>query len=124
MLYVRDSGKESKVYVCPFTCAVTRAVHLEVVTDLSTEKFLQAFRRFSSRKSLPVIMILDNASTYLAAADELKELFSSKSLLDNLSRKGVTWKFIPKRALWYGGLWECIIGLTKVSIKKVLERSP
>jgi len=122
-LYVRDSGKESKVYVCLFTCAVTRAVHLEVVTDLSTENFLRAFRRFSSRKSLPVIMISDNASTYLAAADELKELFSSQSLLNNLSRKGVTWRFIPKRAPWYGGFWERLIGLTKASIKKVLGRS-
>ena len=49
VLYVRASGREVKVYVCLFTCAVTRAVHLEIVTDLSTETFLQAFRRFSSR---------------------------------------------------------------------------
>ena len=68
-------------------------------------------------------MILDNASTYLAAADELEELFSSKSLLDALSRKGVTWRFIPKRAPWFGGFWERLIGLTKASIKKVLGRS-
>ena len=68
-------------------------------------------------------MISDNASTYLAAADELKELFSSKSLLEALSRKGVTWKFIPKCVPWYGGFWECLIGLTKASIKKVLGRS-
>ena len=81
-LYVRDMGKESKVYVCLFTCAVTRAVHLEIVTDLTTENFMQAFRRFSSRKSLPKIMISDNASTYLAAANELDELFNSTSLLN------------------------------------------
>ena len=85
------------IYVCLFTCAITRTVHLEIVTDLNTENFLQTFRRFSSRKSLPAVMISDNASTYLAAADELEELFSSKSLLDALSRKGVTWRFIPKR---------------------------
>jgi len=90
--------------VCLFTCAVTRAVHLEILTDLSTKNFLQAFRRFSSRKSLPAVMISDNVSTYLAAADELEELFSSKSLLDVLSRKGVTWRFIPKRAPWFGGV--------------------
>ena len=42
-LYVRDIGKESKVYVCLFTCAVTRAVHLEIVTNLTTENFMQAF---------------------------------------------------------------------------------
>ena len=58
-LYVRDSGREVKVYVCLFTCAVTRAVHLEIVTDLSTETFLQSFRRFSSHKSLARTVISD-----------------------------------------------------------------
>ena len=122
-LNVRDMGKENKVYVCLFTCAVTRAVHLEIVTNLTTENFLLAFRRFSSRKSLPKVMLSDNASTYLAAVDELNELFSCKTLLEALSRKGVTWKFIPKRAPWYGGFWERLIGLTKASLKKVLGRS-
>jgi len=94
-LYVRDLGKEIKVYVCLFTCAVTKAVHLEIVTDLSTETFLQAFRRFSSRKSLPRTVISDNVSTYLAAADELKKLFTSPLFSEALSKKGVTWQFIP-----------------------------
>ena len=68
-------------------------------------------------------MISDNASTYLAAADELKELFTSPLLSDALSRKGVQWQFIPKRAPWYGGFWERLIGLTKVSLKKILGRT-
>ena len=71
-MYVRDRGHENKVYVCLFTCGVSRAVHLEIVTDLSVATFLQAFRRFSSRKSLPKILNSDNASTYMAAAEELQ----------------------------------------------------
>ena len=122
-LYVREKGGESKAYICLFTCAVTRAVHLEIVTDLTVEEFLQAFRRFSSRKSLPRLMISDNASTYLAAAKELNDLFHSPSLSNALSKKGVTWRFIPKRAPWYGGFWERLIGLTKSSLKKVLGRT-
>ena len=64
-LYVRAPERENKVYICLFTCANTRAVHLEVVNDLSEETFLQAFRRFSSRKSLPRLMISDNACQLL-----------------------------------------------------------
>ena len=122
-MYVRDRGHENKVYVCLFTCAVSRAVHLEIVTDLSVETFLQAFRRFSSRKSLPKILISDNASTYMAAAEELLSLFQSTLLTETLNSKGVTWKFIPKRAPWYGGFWERLIGLTKAALKKVLGRT-
>ena len=110
------------VYICLFICAVTRAVHLEIVTDLSTESFMNAFRRFASRKSLPQKMISDNASTYLSAAVELRALFSSHILHDSLSKRGAEWHFIPKRAPWFGGFWERLIGLTKTTLKKVLGR--
>jgi len=71
-LYVRDGKEEEKVYICLFTCAATRAVHLEVVTDLTVDTFLLAFRRFSSHNSLPCTMISDNASIFLAAAEDLQ----------------------------------------------------
>ena len=48
-LYVRSGNEETKVYLCLFTCATSRAVHLEVVTDLSTTTFMLAFRRFVGR---------------------------------------------------------------------------
>jgi len=102
-LYVRDAKGENKVYICLFTCAVSRAIHLEIVTDLTVECFLQAFRRFSSRRSLPRLVLSDNGSTFLSAADELKALFSSPSLTNTLARNGVEWKFIPKRAPGSGG---------------------
>ena len=114
--------QESKVYICLFTCTVTRAVHLELVTDLTVECFLQAFRCFSSRKSLPHL-ISDNGSTFLSAADELKALFSSPSLTGALSKSGTEWRFIPKHAPWFGGFWERLIGLMELILKKVLGRA-
>lgn len=122
-LYVRESNIERKVYVCLFTCATTRAVHLEIVEDLTVESFLLAFRRFASRKSLPNKMISDNASTFMCADSEIQELFQSPTLKEALAQQGVDWQFIPKRAPWYGGFWERLIGLTKSTIKKVLGRA-
>ena len=121
-LYVRSDSTESKVYVCFFTCASSQALHLEVVTCLTEDCFLQAFRRFASRKSLPEKMISDNTSTYLSAAEELKRLFLLLPLKEAFSRS-VDWQFIPKRAPWYGGFWERLIGLTKNALKKVLGRA-
>lgn len=122
-LFVRSTGGEQKVYICLFTCANTRAVHLEVVTDLTEENFMQAFRRFVGRKSLPQLMISDNASTYQSAAKELEKLFTSTILSERLGRHGTMWQFIPKKAPWYGGFWERLIGLTKTTLKKVLGRA-
>jgi transposase InsO family protein len=122
-LYVRSNNGERKGYICLFTCAATRALHLEVTPDLTERSFLQAFRRFASRKSLPNRMVSDNASTFTASAEELKELFQSPSLKQTLTNRGVVWQFIPKRAPWFGGFWERLIGLTKKSLKKILGRS-
>ena len=122
-LYVKDSTGEKKVYICLFTCSCTRPVHLEIVCDLSVDSFLLAFRRFVGRKSLPKQMVSDNASTYLAAAEEIKELFESDNLREALGHQHVTWTFIPKRASWYGGFWEQLVGLTKQAVKKTLGRT-
>lgn len=67
-------------------------------------------------------MISDNAFTYLSAAEELTELFQSQSLKESLSKQGVNWQFIPKRAPWYGRFWKRLIGLTKTTLKRVLGR--
>jgi len=58
-------------------------------------------------------MISDNASTYLAAAEDLQRLFESETLKGTLEVQNVTWDFIPKCAPWYGGFWEWMVGLTK-----------
>ena len=95
-LYVHTNSGEQKVYICLFTCAVSRAIHLEIVFDLTLQCFLQAFRRFVSGRSLPRLMLSDNASTFQAAAEELQTLFSSAALAEDLGRRGVKWHFIPK----------------------------
>ena len=95
-LYVRTKTGEEKAYICLFTCTNTRAIHLETVSDLSEESFLQAFRRFVSRRSLPVTMISDNASTYLSAAGEIEQLVKSTTIQDTLKNSGTTWQFIRR----------------------------
>ena len=87
-LHIRGKSGIENAYICLFTCASTRAVHLEVVPDLSTETFIQAFRRFASRKSLPRTMISDNAMTFSAAANTIQSLIGSTTVQDMLHRHG------------------------------------
>ena len=54
------TGDARKVYIVLFTCANTRAVHLELAVDLTAETFLNVFRRFVARRSCPQLMISDN----------------------------------------------------------------
>ena len=60
-LLTKDAGK---VYVVVFSCAVTRAVHLEIVDNMSTDEFLSAFEAFCNRRGNPTAVYSDNATTY------------------------------------------------------------
>ena len=59
-LYVKGKTKETnKVYIALFTCCVTRAVHLELVEDLTSQTFRRALRRFSSRRGTPALISIN-----------------------------------------------------------------
>ena len=103
----------SKFYILLFTCAVTRAVHLELVNSLSSEETLLALRRFFARRGTPSILWSDNAKGFLAARSKLFEVMGSD---------GPEWRLIPPRAPWWGGFWERMIGSIKSSLKKTLGR--
>ena len=55
----------NKVYVCLFTCASTRAVHLELTRGMNIQDFPLAFRKFASRRGLPATIQSDNAGWLL-----------------------------------------------------------
>ncbi|XP_071180616.1 uncharacterized protein [Mytilus edulis] len=123
-LYTKGKHNElSKTYICLFTCAATRAIHLEIVTDLTEESFMLAFKRFVARRSTPRIMLSDNATTFKAAAEKITRSNKDNRIQEKLADQGTEWKFIPNRAPWFGGFWERLIGLTKKSIKAILGKS-
>ena len=76
-LYVRsEKGVDnlSKMYVCLFTCASTRTMHLELTCALNVNNFLSAFRRFIGRRGLPVTLISDNAKTFRCSSKEIQTI--------------------------------------------------
>lgn len=115
----------TKAYICLFTCFCTRAVHLEVVEDLSTEAFLAALRRFVSRRGISSDIYSDNATNFVGANNQLKELRSlfmsqahKNEVLNFCNELSINWHFIPPRSPHFGSLWESAIKQAKYHLKR------
>ena len=82
----------TKAFVCVFVCLVTKAVHLEAVTDLSTGAFLAALKRFVARRGIPSNIYSDNGSNLQGAASGLREIRMNQpsipSLVPTLAESG------------------------------------
>ncbi|XP_011858471.1 PREDICTED: uncharacterized protein LOC105556028 [Vollenhovia emeryi] len=117
-LQVRESRRRGRVhiskgYIALFTCLATRAVHLELVSDLSTAAFLAALNRFIARRGICSQMLSDNGTNFVGAARELKEIYEflekeGKKMQSALAQRKIAWSFIPPRAPHFGGSWEAV----------------
>ena len=95
-----------KAYICLFTCYSSRALHLELVHDLSTEGFIRCLRCFVVRRGCPTSITSDNAKTFKRADKELGDLFNNDTLQEFLATKRIKWNFILERASWWGGFYD------------------
>lgn len=120
----RNRGRV-KVYICVFICMSMKAVHLEVISDLSTEGFLAALRRFIARRGRPEHVYSDNGTNFIGANNQLKELYAlfnsenHQNLTSNFAiEHHITWHFIPPVARHFGvdSLWESTVTLNFLSI--------
>ncbi|GFX50285.1 integrase catalytic domain-containing protein [Trichonephila clavipes] len=88
----------------PFNCS---AIHIEIVSDLTSDAFIATLKRFFSRRGKCAKLYSDNGKTFVGANKELKRFLkliedSDDNLAAFLSAEGIEWKFIPPRAPSFG----------------------
>lgn len=120
-------NKTGKAYLSIFICLATKAVHFELVPDLTTVAFLNAMKRFIARRGRCLTLYSDNSTTFVGANNQMKELkeFLAKEatqaqLKEFLVGQFVTWKFIPPHSPHMGGLWEAAVKSAKTHMKKII----
>ncbi|KAG7312917.1 hypothetical protein JYU34_001315 [Plutella xylostella] len=123
----RGSNRTKKGYIVLFICTAVKAVHLELITTLSTEGFLSAFRRFTSRRGHCKKLVSDCGTNFVGASKELKEMYDAclknlpNEIIDSLAINGTEWQFNPAGAPHMGGLWEANIKSVKKHLYRVLN---
>lgn len=115
-----------KIYVCLFVCFSTKAIHLEIVSDLTSAAFIACLKRFISRRGKCAKVYSDNAKNFVGANREIKRLTEiitkpDEILSKYLSGEGIEWKFIPPRSPNFGGLWEAAIKSFKYHFFRIVR---
>lgn len=112
-----------KAYIALFICMTTKAIHLELVSSLSTESFVSTLKRFIARRGCPEVIFSDNATNFQGANHTLKELYlffkeNKPKVVEYLASREIVWKFIPPNSPHWGGLWEAGIKSTKFHLRR------
>ena len=115
-----------KRYIIVYSCLIYRALHLEVVDDLSQDSFLCSFERFVARRGQPTLVRSDNGTNFRGACKELRDLWLNWNENEFIDRGfgDTTWIFSAPYAAHTQGPVERMVGLVKKGLMaKMHDRS-
>jgi len=121
------NAKLTKAYISIFICLCTKAIHIELVSDLTTDAFLNALKRFVARRGKVLHMFSDNGTNFQGASNQLKELYqllhsqTHQEKVDRMLKEdNIEWHFIPSHAPHFGGIWESVVKSAKYHLKRIV----
>lgn len=117
-------NKTTKTYIAIFICMSTKAIHIELVGDLTSEAFIAAFRRFVARRGKCSHLWSDRGRNFVGADRELHELWNEAQMTtevaNTLTTDGTQFHFIPPYSPNFGGLWEAGVKSIKYHLKRII----
>uniref|UniRef100_A0A0K8VHT8 Integrase catalytic domain-containing protein n=1 Tax=Bactrocera latifrons TaxID=174628 RepID=A0A0K8VHT8_BACLA len=117
--------KTFKGYIAVFVCMATKAIHVEAVSDLTTEAFLAALKRFFARRGKSQHIYSDNGTNFVGACRRLDRDFkmaikNNSAVAPILEADKIQWHFGPPAAPHFGGIWEAGVKSVKYHLKRVI----
>uniref|UniRef100_A0A914Y5B7 Integrase catalytic domain-containing protein n=1 Tax=Panagrolaimus superbus TaxID=310955 RepID=A0A914Y5B7_9BILA len=107
-------------WIVVYTCLVSRAVHLELVTSLSGEAFIDSLTRFASRRGMPSFIYSDNGTNLKVASLTVIPQWITQddpNVMNFCTSKKIRWKFVTEKTPWAGGVYEAMVKLVKRNLK-------
>ena len=120
----RTTKGVNKCYGVLFTCLTTRAMHIELAGDLSTDDFLLALWRFISCHGTVEIIRSDNGTNFVGANNEMKtclKQLDQVKIKSYMCGKNIKWIFNPPASPWMGGVWESLVKSVKKTLKAIVK---
>jgi hypothetical protein len=124
--FVSEYRKQRKVYGVIFTCFALRAVHIELVSDLSTDAFINAYRCFIAIRGNVQEVHCDRGSNFVGASNDLQNALHSipdAEVQTAFAKYNCNFKFNTPTASHMGGLWESQIRPVRSILNNLVQKS-
>ncbi|XP_075990291.1 uncharacterized protein LOC142985934 [Anticarsia gemmatalis] len=112
--------KLTKAYMCIFVCSAVKAVHLELVTDLTSEAYMAALNRFVARRGKPRSITSDNGTNFVGASNEMYNFLNSSNVPFEIAQEGIEFIFTPAYSPHFNSLAEAAVKSCKHHLKRLL----
>lgn len=112
-----------KCWVAIFVCMCTRAVHIDVVDDLSSAAFISCYERFVSSRGPCHRLYSDNGTSFVGAYKEIRQAFDqfrSQENIEKINRMGTQWTFMNPASPHQGGIYEAAVKSAKHHLTRVI----
>lgn len=110
-------------------CLSSKAIHLELASDLSSKCFLAACSRYIARRGPCSNVYSDNGTNFVGGNKQLKLDFIKcineieTEVATTLAIQEIKWHFIPPGSPHFGGLWEASVKSMKFHLKRIIGHS-
>ncbi|GFW37350.1 integrase catalytic domain-containing protein [Trichonephila clavipes] len=117
-------SRNTKCYICVFVYLATKAVHLEVISDLTSKAFIACLKRFVARRGKPSEIFCDQGTNFYGASRDLRkefrQLMKEDAVHQFLVTDNITFHFNPPSAPHFGGIWEATVKSFKFHLNRVV----
>ena len=116
----RGGVANNKRWTVLLTRMSSRAIHIEVIEELSASSFINALRRFVSIRGKVQIFRSDRGTNFVGSTESLGINVESAPVKDFLLSNGTSWIFNPPHFSHMGGVWERMIGVVRRILDSLL----
>ena len=124
--YTKTGRKENKRYGLLFTCLSSRAIHIEMLEDLTTDAFLNALRCFMAIRGEVRQIRCDRGTNFVGARNELQRSLmelDKERIATYLAKKQCDFLMNVPDASHMGGVWERQIRTVRSVMSSVLTQA-
>jgi hypothetical protein len=118
-----QDGKYEKMYILLYTCMNIRAIHIDILPDMSTKSVLYSLQRFSNLYGVPSQIYTDGFTSFVKGSEYLRRALVSDDFSEFMRKGNIKAIQIPTYSGWVGTLWERLIKTVKQALNKAIGKS-